>query len=121
MQETQEMQVQSLGQEDPVAKEMATHFSIFAWKIPRTEEPCELQSTGLQRVRHDWGHIHTTMCQAGMLGTEYTVKIQCLAFWNWQSEWIKQITSVNMYVYVRVGNKGKQTEGNEDKHHGDPI
>ena len=39
MQETQEMQVQSLGKEDPLEKEMATHFSIPAWEIPGTEEP----------------------------------------------------------------------------------
>ena len=38
MQETQETLVRFLGQEDPLEKEMATHFSIFAWKIPRTEE-----------------------------------------------------------------------------------
>ena len=39
--------------EDPPEKEMATHFSIFAWKIPQTEEPGRLQSMGLQRVRHN--------------------------------------------------------------------
>ena len=49
----QEMQVQSLGQEDPLEKEMATHSSILAWEIPRTEEPGELQSMGSQRVRHN--------------------------------------------------------------------
>ena len=43
---------QSLGQEDPLEKEMATHSSILAWIIPRTEEPGRLQSTGSQRVRH---------------------------------------------------------------------
>ena len=42
MQETQEMQVQSLGQEDPLEKEMATHSSIFAWEIPWAEDPGEL-------------------------------------------------------------------------------
>ena len=41
--------VWSLGQEDPLGKEMATHSSIFAWKIPQTEEPGELQSTGSQK------------------------------------------------------------------------
>ena len=46
--------VRSLGWEDPLEKEMATHSSILAWKIPRTEEPGRLQSTGSQRVRHDW-------------------------------------------------------------------
>ena len=45
--------VQSLGLEDPMEKEMATHSSILAWKIPRTEEPGELQFTGSQRVGHD--------------------------------------------------------------------
>ena len=46
--------VQSLGQEDPLEKELATHSSILAWRIPWTEEPGGLQSTGLQRVGHDW-------------------------------------------------------------------
>ena len=45
--------VRSLGQEDPLEKEMATHSSILAWRIPWTEEPGGLQSTGLQRVGHD--------------------------------------------------------------------
>ena len=45
--------VQSLGQEDPLEKEMAAHSSIAAWKIPWTEEPCRLQSMGSHRVRHD--------------------------------------------------------------------
>ena len=45
--------VQSLGQEDPLEKEMATHSSILAWKIPWTEEPGGLQSMGSQKVGHD--------------------------------------------------------------------
>ena len=49
----QETQVQSLGREDPLEKEMATHSSTLAWKIPWTEEPRRLQSMGSQRVRHD--------------------------------------------------------------------
>ena len=49
----QETWVQSLGWEDPLEKEMATHSSIIAWKISWTEEPGELQSMGLQGVRHD--------------------------------------------------------------------
>ena len=49
----QEMQVQSLGWEDPLEEEMATHSSVLAWEIPWTEEPLELQSAGSQRVRHD--------------------------------------------------------------------
>ena len=45
--------VRSLGGEDPLEKEMAMHSSILAWRIPWTEEPAGLQSTGSQRVRHD--------------------------------------------------------------------
>ena len=50
----QETQVQSLGQEDPLEKEMATHSSIFAWEILWTEEPDSLQSMAPWRVQHDW-------------------------------------------------------------------
>ena len=49
----QETWVRSLGQEDPLEKETATHSSILAWKIPWMEERGGLQSMGLQRVRHD--------------------------------------------------------------------
>ena len=49
----QETLVRFLGQEDPLEKEIMTHSSILAWRIPWTEEPGGLQSMGLQRVRHD--------------------------------------------------------------------
>ena len=49
----QEVQVNSLGQEDPLEKEMAIHSRTIAWKIPWTEEPGRLQPMGSQRVRHD--------------------------------------------------------------------
>ena len=49
----QETRVWSLGWEDSLEKEMATHFSILAWRIPGTEEPGSLLSVGSQRVRHD--------------------------------------------------------------------
>ena len=49
----QETWIWSLGQEDPLEKEMATNSSTLAWKIPQMEEPGRLQSTGLQRVGHD--------------------------------------------------------------------
>ena len=48
-----ETRVSSLGWEDPLEKEMATHYGTLAWKIPWTEEPGRLQSRGLQRVGHD--------------------------------------------------------------------
>ena len=63
----QKTRFQSLGREDPLEKEMATHSSVLAWKIPWMEEPGRLQSIGSQRVRHDWAtsffvfnspHIH---------------------------------------------------------------
>ena len=56
----QEMRVLSLGQEDPMEKEMATHSSILAGEIPRAKEPGGLQSLGSQRVRHDWVTEHAS-------------------------------------------------------------
>ena len=53
MQETQEMQVRSLGREDPLEVEMATHSSILAWQTPWTEKPGGLQSMESQRVGYD--------------------------------------------------------------------
>ena len=56
----QETRVRSLGWKDPPEKQMAPHSSILAWRIPWTEEPGGLQSTGSQRVGHDWvTHTHT--------------------------------------------------------------
>ena len=56
MQEKQEAWVQSLGQDDPLEEEMATPYSILAWRIPWTEGPEGLQSMGSQRVGHDWSN-----------------------------------------------------------------
>ena len=66
-----ETRVLSLGWEDPLEKEMATHSSILAWRIPWTEEPGGLQSMGLQRVGHDW--VTNTFT--------FTVSL-CLTFWR---------------------------------------
>ena len=60
--------VRSLGQEDPLEKEMATHSSTFAWKIPRTEEPGRLQFMGLRKSQT---HLQTKQQQHGVL---YTAK-----------------------------------------------
>ena len=68
MRETQETWVRSLGREDPLEEGMATHSSMLAWRIPRTEEPGGLQSMGLQRVGHD-----------GMI--EYDLAIQLLGIY----------------------------------------
>ena len=54
MQETQEIWIRSLGQEDPVEKEMAMHFSILLWEIPWTEKPGGLQSMGSRRIIYNW-------------------------------------------------------------------
>ena len=51
------MQVQSEGEEDPLEKEIATHYSNLAWRIPCTVGSGKLQSIGLQRVRHDWNDL----------------------------------------------------------------
>ena len=58
-------QVRSLGREDPLEKEMATHSSILAWEIPWAEEPGGLQTIGLQRFRNDWAaeYTHTLIHQ----------------------------------------------------------
>ena len=63
MQEPQEMQILSLGQEDPLEKDMETHSNISAWRIPWTQEPRGLQTIGLKRVKHDWSDlacVHST-------------------------------------------------------------
>ena len=62
MQETQEMWARSLGQEDPLEKEMAMHSSILLWEIPWTEKPGDLQSMGLQRIVYDWVTKQYMLC-----------------------------------------------------------
>ena len=79
----QETQVQSLGQEDALEEEMATHSSILAWEIPWTEEPGRLQSTGLQRVGHNWVTKH--------------IKIECLHC-TWHC--VKHFTSIIDYFKI---------------------
>ena len=67
-----ETQVRSLGQEDPLEKETATHSNIHAWKIPWTEEPGGLQSMGSQRVGHNWAtllHFTSTLMTDKWRGT----------------------------------------------------
>ena len=67
----QETRVWSLAREDPLEKEMATHSSILIWEIPWTEEPGRLQSTGSQRVGHNWATELN-------LGNEMWVEMVCL-------------------------------------------
>ena len=58
IQKTLETQVPSLGWEDPLEEEMASHSSILAWRIPWMDEPGALWSMGLQRVGHNWARMH---------------------------------------------------------------
>ena len=76
-----ETQVQSLGQEDFLEKEMGTHSSILAWKIPRMEEPDRLQSMGSQRVGHDWVTSYTQSFWALALHFEFST----LSFYLFQN------------------------------------
>ena len=69
---TWETWIRSVGREDPLEKEMATHSSILAWKTPRAEEPGGLQSMGLQRIRHNLAkdsHLHFYMLKSGIAGS----------------------------------------------------
>ena len=81
--------VQSLGWEDPLEKEMATHSSTLAWKIPWTEEPGRLQSMGSQRVRHDWAtSLSLSRCSNGFSsGHIWMWELDCEESWvlnNWR-------------------------------------
>ena len=80
MQERQEMHVWSLGWEDPLEKELATHSSIFAWEIPWKEEPGGLQSMGSQRVRHNLENNNKGLQNE----TKQTVGVRII---NWDYSW----------------------------------
>ena len=88
-------QVWPLGQEDPLEKGMATHSSILAWRIPRTEEPGRIQSMGSQRVGHNWAaNTFTFPTTSGLSGcpsflgqglsrTSTTLKSQLFCYSNY--------------------------------------
>ena len=83
----QETWVQSLLQEDPLEKGMATHSSILAWKLPWTEEPGGLQSTGLQKVGHEWFWLIPVACGIlvpwpGMEPVPPVMKVRSLNHWT---------------------------------------
>ena len=88
----QEMLVLSLSQEDPLEEAMATHSSILTWKIPWAEEPCRLQSMGLQRTEYDWACMHTH------LGHFHILAILNNAAMN-----IKMHMSFQISVYICLG------------------
>ena len=91
MQETKEMQVRSLGREDPLEEEMATDSSILAWEIPWTEEPGRLQSVelglqsvGLQRLRHDRVTEHTLSYKADIIDLSADIRFPSAALSPWR-------------------------------------
>ena len=84
-----EAQVRSLCWEDALGKEMATHSSTLAWKIPWTEKPGRLQSMGLQRIRHNWA--------------------TSLSFFPWSQHLEKGLTGQGYSVFVKWMNRGFQT------------
>ena len=84
----QETRVHSLGQEDPLEKEMATHSSILAWRIPWTEEPGWLQPMGSQRVRHNWVSNTFSKVLGAVIDAEDTVlRLKRITISNLVSLW----------------------------------
>ena len=96
------MQVQSLGQEDPLEVGMATHSSILAWKIPWTEEPGRLQSIESQRVGHDWSNLARMLKSHGR--------------WSHQRQWGSWVPSSGQYSRCSMINSptSPPTHGNND-------
>ena len=74
--------VRSLGQEDPLEKEMATHSSILSWRIPWTKEPDRLQSIELQRVGHDFTFTFTLVCRIVCVCLKLILSIHTLTFFG---------------------------------------
>ena len=112
-----ETRVQSLGLEDPLEKEIATHSSILAWRIPWTEEPGRLQSTGSQRVEHDWVTSHTSILAWRIPWTEEPGGLQSWGVTksltglsnqhfhlseNWHNKYVYHIYSVNDTTLPRL-------------------
>ena len=83
----QGMQVWYLGQRDPLQKGIATHSSILAWRIPRTEDPDWLQRVGLQRVGHDWATKHPP--------THIFIPVKQKQVSSWPWPWILEPTKQN--------------------------
>ena len=92
----QETQVWSLGQEDTLEKEMATHFSILTWRLPWTGEPAGLLSVGLQRVGDDWVHTvlgwfrHKTCQKHVSLHLQMNKQVQRLSFQKSHSQSVQE-------------------------------
>ena len=90
--------VRSLEQEDPLEKEMATHSSTLAWKIPWTEKPGRLQSMGLQRVGHDW----VIACLACSFTMWFVITEFLTEYFVWWENNLFKITLQFERVHIRV-------------------
>ena len=87
MQESQEIDVgPNLSWEDPLEEDMATHSSIFAWRIPWTEEPGRPQSITSQRVRHDQSNSALNIHQLSTLNTDGIILLQLQSYWVFLTE-----------------------------------
>ena len=93
----QETLVRSLSWEDPLAKEMATHSSILAWRIPWRKEPGRLQSTGSQRVGHDWA---TSLSLSLSLRKDQTC-VSCAGRWI-LNPWTTREVLEKSFQYLRL-------------------
>ena len=85
VQKVQETQVPSLGREGPLEAGTATHSSVLAWRIPRTEEPRGLQSPGWRRVGHDWARMHTHTVLIRAASVSWRKRAQ---FWLQTGTWL---------------------------------
>ena len=95
----QETHVQFLGQEDPLEKEMATHSSILAWRIPWTEEPGGLHFIGSsQRVRHDWATNTFTLSLFLWKGK----RLFSIFLWETREIWILLLMLTHLHTYIQT-------------------
>ena len=95
--------VQSLGQENPLEKEMATHSNILAWTISWTEEPGGLQSMGLERVGDDWA---TKFLSIPVLSSLYFVLLFFIESFDLQSYSVNHFNFHKVYLTVWTGSQG---------------
>ena len=110
----QEMQVQSVGQENPLEREMATHSNILAWEIPWTEEPGRLQAMGSQRIGYN---LATKQQQQWLMVPKWNISVstevlldntnlvQSHSLWlmNWGSAWRPALSQIRNSLAVDLG------------------
>ena len=97
----QEIQEMCIWGKIPWRRKMATHFSIFTWKIPWTEEPSGLQSKGSQRIRHNWATTYT--CKYSIKGFGDVVMIMCCLCLSWGAKFIEGLSSQRSFRSTPFG------------------